>query len=230
MLVKDLLELKNISKVYNSAAGPIKALNNVSLKISAGEFISITGPNGSGKSTLLHILGCLDNPTEGEVAIKGVKVKDLSGKSLARFRSEGIGFIFQSGNLIPRMRVLENVMLPAMTQQGNIANSKKRALDLLERFDLSSLSSKKGAHLSGGEAQRTAIAMALINEPEIVIADEPTTFLDSYNSEKIIKSLRKLNEGGITVIYVSHDLQEARIARRLIVLKDGNKIKDGANT
>jgi len=224
-MAKGLLELKNVSKVYKSAAGPIKALNDVSLKISAGEFISITGPNGSGKSTLLHILGCLDRATKGEAMIKGVKVNDLSRKSLAQFRSKGIGFVFQSGNLVPRMSVLRNIMLPAMTQQNN-GSSKKRALDLLERFDLSDLSSKKGAYLSGGEAQRVAIAMALINEPEIVLADEPTTFLDSYNSENIIECLRGLNEDGITVIYVSHDQKEAEMAKRTITLRDGSKIKD----
>lgn len=226
MLPESLLEIENLSKVYKSAAGPIKALNDVSLKISAGEFISITGPNGSGKSTLLHIISCLDRASEGEVTIKGIKINDLSRKNLAQFRSKVIGFVFQSGNLIPRMSLLENVMLPRMMKRGNNGASRKRALDLLEQFDLSSMSSKKAAYLSGGEAQRAAIAIALINEPEIIMADEPTTFLDSYNSEKVIECLRRLNEGGIAVIYVSNYLEEARRAKRIIVLKDGSKVKD----
>ena len=226
-MTESMLELENVSKVYNSAAGPIKALSNVSLKISAGDFVSITGPNGSGKSTLLHILGCLDRPTEGSVVIRGIKVKDLNRKSLAQFRSEGIGFVFQGGNLIPRMSVLGNVMLPGMIQRGNNGNPRKRTLELLEQFDLSGLSSKKGAYLSGGEEQIVAIAVALMNQPKIVLADEPTTFLDSYNSRKVIESLKELNKDGITVVYVSHDPEEAGMAKRVIALRDGEMVKDG---
>jgi len=229
-LTESMLELENVSKVYNSAAGPIKALSNVSLKISAGDFVSITGPNGSGKSTLLHILGCLDRPTEGSVVIRRIKVKDLNRKSLAQFRSEGIGFVFQGGNLIPRMSVLGNVMLPGMIQRGNNGNPRKRALELLEQFDLSGLSSKKGAYLSGGEEQIVAIAVALMNQPKIVLADEPTTFLDSYNSRKVIESLKELNKDGITVVYVSHDPEEAGMAKRIIALRDGEMVKDGVKS
>ena len=229
-MTESMLELENVSKVYNSAAGPIKALSNVSLKISAGDFVSITGPNGSGKSTLLHILGCLDRPTEGSVVIRRIKVKDLNRKSLAQFRSEGIGFVFQGGNLIPRMSVLGNVMLPGMIQRGNNGNPRKRALELLEQFDLSGLSSKKGAYLSGGEEQIVAIAVALMNQPKIVLADEPTTFLDSYNSRKVIESLKELNKDGITVVYVSHDPEEAGMAKRIIALRDGEMVKDGVKS
>ncbi|MEF8878814.1 MAG: ABC transporter ATP-binding protein [Candidatus Thermoplasmatota archaeon] len=227
---KPILHLEQISKIYKEYGNKVKALDDVSLKIYTGEFVSVVGASGSGKSTLLHCMGLLDKPTKGTLYVEGKDASKISGKEIALLRGEKIGFVFQSYNLIPRLTVLENILLPGRIMNKDEGLLKKRALSLLKDVGISHRADHKGIHLSGGEQQRVAIARALINDPVIVLADEPTGALDSESSKAIMKLLVKLNKKrNVTYVFVSHEENISRYGRRTITLQDG-KIVDDSNS
>ncbi|RLI98665.1 MAG: hypothetical protein DRP00_01550 [Candidatus Aenigmatarchaeota archaeon] len=222
-----LIKLENVSKVYRMGETKVQALKNINLKIEKGENVVIIGPSGCGKSTLLHLMGCLDRPTKGKVLIDGRDVSKLSDNELAKIRREKIGFIFQFFYLIPTLTALENVMLP-MTFAGVPSKEKiRRAKELLKLVGLERRMHHKRSELSGGEIQRVAIARALANDPEIILADEPTGNLDSRSGKEIMKYLVKLNkEKNVTLVVVTHDPMVASFFKRKIYLKDGRIIKE----
>jgi len=203
----------------------VYALKNVNLEINSGEFVSIMGPSGCGKSTLLHVMGCLDKPTKGKVIINGRDVSKLSDEELARIRNRYIGFVFQSFFLLPVLSALENVMIPGMIS-GNIDEEKARKL--LEFVGLKKRENHLPSQLSGGERQRVAIARALINDPKIILADEPTGNLDSKSGRDVLRLLSRLNRSGVTVVVVTHDESVAERAERVIYMKDGKIIGEKA--
>jgi putative ABC transport system ATP-binding protein len=222
-----LIELKNVSKIYTQYGTEIAALDNVSLKINPGEFVSIIGPSGSGKTTLLHCMGLLDRPTKGKVLIENKDTSKITGKEIAVLRGKKIGFVFQNYNLIPRLTVIENVILPGLIAGEKKSTLVEKALGLLEEVGIKHRAKHKGAHLSGGEQQRVAIARALINDPIVIMADEPTGALDSESSKEIMDLLAKLNkEKKVTIVFVSHDLEIASYGKRAVLLKDGKIVKD----
>ncbi|MEM4007515.1 MAG: ABC transporter ATP-binding protein [Nitrososphaerota archaeon] len=216
-----LIELIDVKKVYLSDGIPTEALRGVSLKISRGEFIAIVGPSGSGKSTLLHLIGGLDRPTSGRVLIGGVDINKLSDDKLAELRNEKIGFVFQFYNLVPYLPVLKNVELPLIVKGVSSQERKERVLRLLEEVGLKDKAYTRPTRLSGGEQQRVAIARALINNPEILLADEPTGNLDSKNSVMIAELFKRLNEKGRTIVMVTHNLEIASYAKRILYIRDG---------
>jgi putative ABC transport system ATP-binding protein len=222
-----IIELDNISKKYNEYGVIVNALDNVSLKIFPGEFVSIIGPSGSGKSTLLHCMGLLDRPSSGLLYIEGKDTTKISGKEIAEFRGEKLGFVFQSYNLIPRLTVLENVILPGLIMNKEPLDLEKKAKILLKEVGIIHRADHKGIHLSGGEQQRVAIARALINDPVLVLADEPTGALDSESSKDIMNLLLEMNtKKNVTSVFVSHDMHIARYGKRTLSLKDGKIVGD----
>jgi len=219
------VELVNLNKVYDTGYVKVHALKDINLKIRRGEFVAIMGPSGSGKSTLLNLLGALDRPTSGKVLIDGVDISKLSNDELARLRNEKIGFVFQSYNLINRSKIIRNVELPALIKGIPKKERVKRALQLLEVLGLSNVQNRTPKTLSGGQQQRVAIARALINNPAIILADEPTGNLDSVSGREVIGHLRRMNEKfGTTIILVTHDREMAEMADRIVYLKDGRII------
>lgn len=216
-----LLSVKNISKVYDLGPEKIVALNNVSLEIEKGEFVSIIGKSGSGKSTLMHILGLLDSPTSGEIILNGENTKGLKEKQLARIRNREIGFVFQAFNLLQRTTALDNVLLPLKYSNVPRKEWNDKAMKMVNMLGLGDRIHNKSNELSGGQKQRVAIARALINEPSIILADEPTGNLDSKTGDEIIKIFTDLHEQGKTVILVTHNSEIADLADRKIVIKDG---------
>ena len=224
---KPIIRLDKVAKKYDEYGVVVNALDCVSLNIYPGEFVSIIGPSGCGKSTLLHCMGLLDRPTSGHVFIDGKDTSKISGKEIALFRGEKLGFVFQSYNLIPRLTVLENVILPGLIVDKDESELEKRAKSLLKEVGILHRCDHKGIHLSGGEQQRVAIARALINEPVLVLADEPTGALDSQSSIEIMKLLVKMNVNEhATFIFVSHEMDIARYGERTIALKDGRVVGD----
>ena len=222
-----LIELKNISKTYCMAEGiPVQALKKVSLKIEPGEFLAIMGPSGSGKSTLLAILGLLDKADAGEFNLLGKNVTNLSDTDYAGRRNQFFGFIFQMFNLLPRMNVLDNALLPFTYAVQKKADDRSSVLEILKKIDLGDRLRHRPNQLSGGQQQRVAIARALANRPLVILADEPTGNLDSKTAAEIIKLLENLNSQGITVIMVTHEPDLAQSARRVITLRDGNIVSD----
>lgn len=211
------IELKNVSRVYKSNV-EVRALDDVSLSVPAGEWLAIMGPSGSGKSTLVNLIGCLDKPTSGEVWIHGCNVSEMSAGEMNRFRAEKIGFIFQQFHLVPYLTAVENVML---AQYFHSMTDKKEALAALDRVGLKDRADHLPAQLSGGEQQRVCIARALINDPHIILADEPTGNLDAQNEEIVLRQLRELHAQGRTIIMVTHDPAVARLADRLLELHHG---------
>ena len=211
------IELKKVTRVYKSNV-EVRALDGVSLSVAPGEWLAIMGPSGSGKSTLVNLIGCLDQPTSGEVWIHGCNVSDLSAGEMNRFRAEKIGFIFQQFHLIPYLTAVENVML---AQYFHSMTDKAEALAALDRVGLKDRAGHLPAQLSGGEQQRVCIARALINDPHIVLADEPTGNLDARNEEIVLRQLRDLHAQGRTIIMVTHDPSVARLADRLLELHHG---------
>ena len=215
-----MIELINVKKIYEMGTVNVNALNGVSLKIDQGEFIAIIGASGSGKSTIMNILGCLDVPTSGQSIIDGQNVEEMSGDQLAQIRNNNIGFVFQTFNLLSRQTALSNVLLPLMYSKEKDRKSKSEAA--LQRVGLGDRTHHKPTQLSGGQQQRVAIARALVNNPDILLADEPTGNLDSTATEEIISIFRDLNKNeGITIIMVTHEEEIADQAQRIIAMKDG---------
>ncbi len=220
--MKKLIELKNVAKYYYMGDSIVKALDGVNISIEEGDFVAIMGPSGSGKSTGMNLTGSLDYATKGEIYLDGVDIEHLSESELAQIRGKKIGFIFQSFNLIPNLTALENVALPMMFQGVGEIERKERARTLLEMVDLGDRLDHYPNQLSGGQQQRVAIARSLANEPEIILADEPTGNLDSKTGEMVIHFLEELNEKGRTIIMVTHDPNLAmKHAKTIYWLKDG---------
>ncbi|MDA1277292.1 MAG: ABC transporter ATP-binding protein [Verrucomicrobia bacterium] len=216
-----LVHLRNVSKIYHLGGEEIRALDNVSLDIERGEFISIIGPSGSGKSTLMHILGCLDSPTKGTIELDGTMIEKASARELAAIRNRKIGFVFQFFNLLPRLNVLQNVELPMVYSGVSGRERKTRAIDALRMVDLENRSKHRPMQLSGGQQQRVAIARALVNSPKIIFADEPTGNLDSHTGEAILDLFRNLSREGRTIALVTHDPEIAAVTPRRIEIRDG---------
>ncbi len=215
-----LIELRNIYKTYQMGIMQVEALCNVSLDVAEGELTAIMGPSGSGKSTLMNILGCLDRPTSGEYTLNGQRIANLDDDALAEIRNHTIGFVFQSYNLLPRTTAIENVEVPLI--YAGVRNRRERAMEALESVGLADRAHHKPSELSGGEQQRVAIARALVNQPSLILADEPTGNLDSKTGLEIIGIFQRLNlERGITVLYVTHDPETAVYTRRIVHIRDG---------
>jgi putative ABC transport system ATP-binding protein len=224
-----MIDIENVSKIYKMGQSVVHALDGINLHIEAGEMVAVMGPSGSGKSTLMAILGCLDIPTEGIYRLEGESVEKLNDNQLAQVRSRKVGFVFQQFNLLPRTSALENVMLPLLYDgvRGKARSEKARAA--LETVGLADRIHHRPNQLSGGEQQRVAIARSLVNDPTILLADEPTGNLDTKTGEEIIGLFQKLhNEKGQTVVYVTHDVFIARHTQRIIRLVDGKIISDVA--
>lgn len=221
-----LIEVKEIIKDYPMGSNFFRALKGISLKVYKGEFVAIMGASGSGKSTLLHILGCLDTPTSGTYYLEGIPVHTLSQDELAEIRNKKIGFVFQSFYLLPRANALENVELPLIYAKIPPSKRKEKALEVLRFLNLESHAKHLPNQLSGGQRQQIAIARALVNNPSLIMADEPTGNLDSVTSKKIMDLLKKLNEMGNTLILVTHEAEIASYAKRLIRIRDGEILSD----
>jgi putative ABC transport system ATP-binding protein len=223
-----LIELRDLSKTYDLGEVQVHALRNVSLDIGEGEFVALIGPSGSGKSTLMNTLGCLDRPTSGSYQLAGEQVAGLNRDQLAQIRNRRIGFIFQNFNLLSRTTALENVLTPLLYNRScPRLERRRRASKLLERVGLGNRGHHRPNQLSGGQQQRVAIARALVNEPPILLCDEPTGNLDTRTSREIMLFFRELNQTeGLTVILVTHDLEIARKANRALVLVDGEVVAD----
>lgn len=223
-----LIELRKLGKTYDLGEVKVAALKGVTLDIQKGEFVALIGPSGSGKSTLMNTLGCLDRPTHGRYRLDGIEVSGMSKDSLARIRNKRIGFVFQNFNLLARTTALEQVEVPMLYDQATSRRQRRqRAKELLARVGLEDRLDHKPNQLSGGQQQRVAIARALVNQPAILLCDEPTGNLDTRTSREIMAFFRELNKTeGLTIILVTHDLDVARQANRAIVLVDGEVILD----
>ena len=218
----------DVTKVYKMGEFDVHALRGVSLDIARSEVISIMGPSGSGKSTLMNVLGCLDRPTEGEYLLDGEKVENLSDDQLSSIRNRKVGFVFQSFNLLPRQTALTNVVLPLRYAGVNNQEAHERAMAALEKVGLGDRVKHRPNELSGGQQQRVAIARSLVNDPAVILADEPTGALDSKSGQEIMELLLKMNEEqGTTLIFVTHDPRIAAMTQRTIHLKDGLVEEDG---
>jgi len=230
--VKDrLIGLQNVTKIYGSGDVAVVALNDVNLSIDEGEFVAVMGPSGSGKSTLMNILGCLDRPTKGHYWLGGEDVSTLNKSQLAIIRNRRIGFVFQSYNLLPRMSALKNVMLPLLydgQKRRSMAEREALASQILEMVGLGDRAHHRPNELSGGQQQRVSIARALVNDPLVILADEPTGNLDTQSSLEIMGILHKLHDDGRTIVMITHDPDIATHAQRIIHLRDG-LVLDGGN-
>lgn len=226
-----MLEIRNLKKFYYMGTSTVHALDGVNLNIKKNEFVAIMGASGSGKSTLMNILGCLDTPTEGSYTLNGNEVSRLNDDELARTRNFHLGFVFQSFHLLPHLSALKNAALPLLYSFDRQHRSKReeRAKEILERVGLGNRMDHKPAELSGGERQRVAIARALINNPDLILADEPTGNLDSNTSIEIMELFKQLHLQGQTIIMVTHEESIAAYAKRTIRLKDGRIINDITN-
>ncbi len=225
IIISDMIILKNVSKIYRMGENSLRALDNASMHIRSGEFVSIIGPSGSGKSTLMNIIGCLDIADEGEYYLDGQEIRTYRENQLARIRSRKIGFVFQNFNLIGKMTAWDNVELPMIYQKVPRAERKNRVEDALNRVGLYDRRLHRPSELSGGQQQRVAIARAIAARPSIFLADEPTGNLDSGTGEEIMAIFQKLHEDGNTVVLITHDSSVAERAERRISIKDG-KVKE----
>ncbi|WP_373653881.1 ABC transporter ATP-binding protein [Schlesneria sp. DSM 10557] len=223
-----MIEIRDVCKVYNLGEVQVHALKDAQLTIEQGEYVALIGPSGSGKSTLMNTLGCLDRPTSGSYKLAGEEIATMSNDDRARIRNQRIGFVFQNFNLLNRTSALENVELPLLYARGfSAAERHRRAIEKLSLVGLASRLDHHPSQLSGGQQQRVAIARALVNEPAILMGDEPTGNLDSKTSREVITLFRELNEtAGITVILVTHDANVAKNAKRVVVLRDGGIVCD----
>ncbi len=217
-----LVNVHHVEKLYTTGQRTVAALRDVSLEVRAGEFVALMGPSGCGKSTLLHLIGGMDRPTRGQILVGGTELATLSETALARFRRQRVGFVFQFFNLLPTLTVLENVALPLMLDGVRDAKAQERALTLLERVGVQARATHYPAELSGGEMQRVAVARAVVSNPALILADEPTGSLDSENGQHVMDVLRDLNrEMGLTIILATHNDEAAQYARRIIRIRDG---------
>ncbi len=223
-----VIKLADIHKIYHTGEVDVHAVRGVSLDIQPGEFVAIMGSSGSGKSTLMNMIGCLDRPTNGNYFLDGLDVSTLDRDQRAKIRNDKIGFVFQGFNLLSRTTALENVEMPMLYNHQRVPSheQKERAQKSLELVGLASRADHKPNQLSGGQQQRVAIARALVNQPSLLLADEPTGNLDSQTSIEIMGVFQKLNEAGITIIMVTHELDVARYTKRMIILRDGKVLTD----
>jgi putative ABC transport system ATP-binding protein len=228
--MKPLIEVRGLSKSYVMGSNTVAALRTVSLTIGEGEFVAIMGASGSGKSTFMNLLGCLDTPTAGEYRLAGEKVSDMSGDALAAIRNRRIGFVFQQFNLLPRTSALDNVQLPLLYAATPASQRRQRAMARLSQVGLGTRHDHHPSQLSGGQQQRVAIARALVNDPALILADEPTGALDSRTSLEIMVLLQQLNAAGMTIVMVTHEPDIAAFASRIITFRDGEIISDTPHT
>lgn len=216
-----MIKLQNVSKTFIIGEETINALDDVNFSVNKGEFVSIIGPSGSGKSTLMNILGFLDVPSNGTYALDNIETKDLSDNELAEIRNKKIGFIFQNFNLLQKMTAIENIQVPLMYRGIKNSESRKMAYEILAKVGLKGREKHMPSQLSGGQQQRVAIARALAGNPEIILADEPTGALDSKTSVEIMDTLQDLNNQGQTIIVITHDINVAKRAKRIVRISDG---------
>ena len=216
-----MIKMEKIWRIFDIGKVQVEALRGIDLTIKEGEFMAIMGPSGSGKSTLMHIMGCLDTPSKGSYTLDGEKIEELDDNKLAEIRNEKVGFVFQSFNLLPYASAYENIELPLIFKGVNSSQRKKKVLEVLERVDLSDRMDHKPSELSGGQQQRVAIARAMVNDPRIVMADEPTGNLDSQSGKEIINLFSDLWKQGNTIVMITHDESIAQRCQRVIHLKDG---------
>lgn len=221
-----MITVKDLDKIYENGSIAVQALKNVNLEINKGEFVAITGASGSGKSTFMNIMGCLDRVTAGLYILDNETIQDLSDNELAEIRNRKIGFVFQSFNLLPRTSALKNVELPMMYAGIGGKERRERALDALKRVGLEDRVDHKPNELSGGQKQRVAVARALVNNPAIILADEPTGNLDSKSTQEVMGLFKKLNDEGVTIIIVTHEQEIAEETKRIISFRDGEVILD----
>ena len=221
-----MIRMNAIRKVYSMGRVEVEALRGVDLEIGDNEYVAVVGPSGSGKSTLMNIIGCLDTPSSGEYVLSGEAVAGLDRNRLAEIRNKHVGFVFQNFNLLPYATALENVELPLLFAGINTAERRARAEDMLRRVDLADRMEHKPTELSGGQMQRVAIARALVNKPAIVLADEPTGNLDSASGQAIVALFAELHAAGQTIVMITHDQAVARLASRVVQIRDGLVVED----
>jgi putative ABC transport system ATP-binding protein len=225
-MTEPLIITRELAKEYHMESYAVMALRGVSLEIAAGEFVAVMGPSGSGKSTFMNLLGCLDTPTRGDYFLSGDKVSELSGDALAAIRNQRIGFVFQNFNLLARTSALENVELPLLYSHVPAEERRRRAMARLAEVGLADRAQHQPSQLSGGQQQRVAIARALVNDPVLILADEPTGALDTRTSFELMGLLQQLNRGGMTVVLVTHERDIATFASRIITFRDGHVMDD----
>jgi len=224
-----MLKVETLNKYYINGDMKLHALKNISFEIEAGEYVAIMGSSGSGKSTMMNILGCLDREFEGEYVLDGIEISQIDEKDISKIRNLKIGFVFQAFNLLPKLTALQNVELPLVYAGIHKGERERRAKEMLEKVGLGDRLHHKPNELSGGQKQRVAIARALVNNPAIILADEPTGNLDSVSEKEIMELFTELNSQGKTIIIVSHEPEVASYVRRILLFKDGEIIKDGGS-
>lgn len=222
-----IIDMQKVRKVYQTGAIEFVALKGIDCQVEDGEFVAIVGPSGSGKSTMMNLMGCLDVPTDGTYTLDGRDVGTLSSNELADIRNKKVGFVFQAFNLLPYATAYENIEIPLLFGKVNGAKRKRRVTELLARMGLSDKANNRPTEMSGGEMQRVAIARALANEPRIILADEPTGNLDTASGEAIVKLFDELHASGKTIIMITHDMNIARNAQRVIKIRDGQIESNG---
>lgn len=221
-----MIHMENLWKVYKNGSISVEALKGINFSVKKGEFVAVMGPSGSGKSTLMNIIGCLDKMTKGDYILDNIRVSSLSDYELAKIRNKKIGFVFQTFNLLPRMTALKNVELPMIYAGVSPKKRREQALNALGKVDLLDRMNHKPSELSGGQRQRVAIARALVNNPNILLADEPTGNLDSKSGEEIMEIFQNLNKEGVTIVLVTHEPDIAKHTQRIVTFRDGRIIKD----